>query len=347
MQKNPVPIALSFLFLLSLLLGACAPAAPSITETSPPAPTSIPTQTSQPTATQPPQPSATSEPMEEPTAELMVLTDGLGKEYSLEQPFQRVVSLAPSNTEILFAVGAGDQVVGRDAFSDYPEAALQVADIGGGFGEIDTETLIAADPDLVLASELNAPEQIASLENLGLSVFTLPNPNTFDELFDNLRVVAELTGHTEQTKNLIADLRARVDAVETTVSTVEEQPLVFYELDSTDPSAPWTAGDDTFIDTLIAQAGGENLGRVLQGDWAQISLEEIITKDPDVIVLGDYTWGGVTPGDVAARSGWESLSAVVGGQVFTFDDNLVSRPGPRLVEGLEEMARLLHPDLFE
>lgn len=347
MRYKPLPVILSFLVLLSLVLGACAPAAPAVPETTPPDPTTEPTAPPQPTATQPPQPSATSEPTAEKTPEPIVLTDGLGKEISFEAPFQRIVSLAPSNTEILFAVGAGDQVVGRDTFSDYPEAALQVADIGGGFGEVDTETLIASDPDLILASELNAPEQIASLENLGLTVFTLPNPNSFAELFENLRVVAQLTGHTEQAQALIDDLETRVNAVEETVSSAEGKPLVFYELDSTDPSAPWTAGGDTFIDTLIAQAGGENLGRVLPGDWAQISLEELITQDPDVIILGDYTWGGVTPEDVAARSGWESLTAIEQSQVYTFDDNLVSRPGPRLVDGLEEMARLLHPGLFE
>ena len=130
------------------------------------------------------------------------------------------------------------------------------------------------------------------------------------------------------------------------IAGVAERPLVFYELDSTDVNAPYTAGPGTFIDTLISAAGGVNLGSKLSGSWVQISTEELIAQDPAIIVLGDYTWGGVTPEMVLARPGWEALSAVKNKRVFTFDDNLVSRPGPRMVDGLEAMAKLLHPELF-
>ncbi len=135
--------------------------------------------------------------------------------------------------------------------------------------------------------------------------------------------------------------------VESAISVASELPLVFYELDVTDPNAPWTSGPGTFIDTMIRTAGGENLGSTLQGFWIQVSLEELIRLDPEVIILGDYTLGGVTPEMVAQRAGWEGLKAVIEGQVYTFDDNLVSRPGPRLLDGLEAMARLLHPELFK
>src|SRR5690606_2625986 len=190
-------------------------------------------------------------------------------------------------------------------------------------------------------------EQIQSLEKVGLVVYALPNPTEIEGLYENLRVVGRLTGHEEEAETLIAELQERVAAVEEKVATAEERPLVFYELDSTDPSAPWTAGPGTFIETIIEMAGGENVGSTLQGDYAQISIENLLVEDPDVIILGDYTWGGVTPEDVVARSGWQELSAVQNGRVYTFDDNLISRPGPRLVDGLEEMARLLHPGLFE
>ncbi len=275
------------------------------------------------------------------------INDGLGREITLEEPAQRVASLAASNTEILFAIGAGEQVVARDAFSDFPDAALDVTDIGGGWGEIDTETLLYLDPDLVLAAEINAPEQVQALEELGLTVFYLANPEDIEGMFDNLLIVAALTGRESEAQALIDELETRVAAVDEKISDVKEQPLVFYELDGTDANAPWTSGQGTFIDLLIARAGGENLGNVLEDAWAQISIEELITQNPDIILLGDYVWGGVTPEDIASRTGWEAIAAVQNERVFPFDDNLVSRPGPRMVAGLEELAKLLHPEQFE
>ena len=281
-----------------------------------------------------------------PSSAAIVLVDGLGRQVSLAAPAQRVISLAPSNTEILFAIGAGGQVAGRDTFSDYPEAAQTIADIGGGFGELNTEVMLAQKPDLVLASSLTPPEQIKALEDLGLTVFSLANPLDFRGMYENVRTTARLTGHEAEAETLVAGLEARVKAVEEKVNTVTERPLVFYELDGTDPNAPWTPGPGSFVDTLIRQAGGDNLGSSLASEWVQVSIEELIAKDPDIILIGDATWGGVTVEDVRSRTGWEGLSAVKSGALFTFDDNLVSRPGPRLVDGLESMAKLLHPELF-
>jgi len=304
--------------LMSWLVGACGPRLPALSTS--------------------PVPSATPAPI--------VITDGLGHEISLAKPAQRVASLAPSNTEILFAIGAGAQVIARDNFSDYPSGAKQITDIGGGFGDIDTERLISLKPDLVLAAEINPVEKVQALENLGLSVFYLSNPKDLDGLYTNLRTVSRLVGHENEADALIESLKARVNAVGAKVAKVQEKPLVFYELDSTDPNAPWTSGPGTFIDLLLSKAGGKNLGNILNNSWAQISVEQIITQNPDVILLGDYTYGGVKPEDVMARAGWQSIAAVQKKQVYPFDDNLVSRPGPRMVDGIEALAKLLHPELF-
>jgi iron complex transport system substrate-binding protein len=166
-------------------------------------------------------------------------------------------------------------------------------------------------------------------------------------MYENLRTVAQLTGREAETELLVAEYEARVTAVSEAVAAVEEKPLVFYEIDGTDANAPWTSGSGTFVDTLITMSGGENVGAVLDGAWAQISVEELIAQNPDLIILGDFTWGNVTPEDVAARESWVDITAVQDGKIYTFDDNLVSRPGPRLVDGLEAMALLLHPELFE
>ena len=277
----------------------------------------------------------------------VIVADQRGKEFQFEQPVQRIVSLAPSNTEILFAVGASGQVVGRDAFSDFPSEAANVADIGGGFGALDTETSLASTPDLVLAADLTPAEQIQALEDLGLNVFVLGNPTDLPGMYENLRTVAVMTGHVEETETLIASLEERVTVVEEKLAGITERPLVLYELDGTDPNAPWVPGPGTFVDTLLTMAGGNSMSATLDGDWVQVSLETIIEMDPEIILLGDALWGGVTPEMVAARGGWEALTAVQEEKVYPFDDNLVSRPGPRMVDGLEALAKFLHPDLFE
>jgi len=308
-----------------------APAEPTAIETPQPTPTTAPTSTLAPTETAAP----------------LVFTDGLDREVILPGPAQKIISIAPSNTEILFALGAGSQVIGRDAFSDYPTDAQSLPDVGGGWGELNTELLVSLQPDLVLAAQINTAEQVKTLEDLGLTVYYLANPTDMNGLYANLQEVARLTGRQAEADTLIADLQTRVAAVEEVIAPLSYRPLVFYELDSTDPNAPWTSGPGTFIDLLINMAGGFNLGSDLEGEWVQVSVEELIAKDPAFILLGDSVWGGVTPDAVAARPGWEGIAAVENGQVYPFDDNLVSRPGPRLVDGLEELARLLHPEAFE
>jgi iron complex transport system substrate-binding protein len=274
------------------------------------------------------------------------LTDGLGREITLAGPAQRIISLAPSNTEILYEVGAGGQVVAREDFTNFPPEALDLPSIGGGFSELNIELILSLEPDLVLAASLTAAEQIQALEDLGLTVFQISNPADLDGLYDNMRIVAQLTGHEEDAEAAIGVLQVRVEVILEILADTTEQPLVFYELDSTDPSAPWTAGAGTFIDTLITLAGGANMGAAFEGSWVTISAEEILAQDPAIIILGDSIWG-VTPEDVAARPGWETLSAVANGTIYPFNDDLASRPGPRMVAGLEELAKLIHPELFE
>jgi iron complex transport system substrate-binding protein len=270
----------------------------------------------------------------------------MGNTITLEQYPQAIVSLSPSTTEILFAIGAGEQVVGRDDMSLYPEEAQTVESIGSLWGELPTEAILAMEPDLVVAAQIIAPENVQALQDLGLNVYWQANPADFDGLYDNLCDFAVLTGHVDETEALIADLQSRVDAVLTTVAEADSTPSVFYELDATDPANPWTTGSGTFIDYIITLAGGTNAAAALEGDFAQISAEELIAVNPDVILLADALYG-TTPESVAERPGWDAIAAVLNGAVYPIDPNIMSVPGPRLVNGLEETARLLHPELFE
>jgi len=316
------------LTLLIALLTACAPqSAPTaeVIPTNPVAPTQVPTEA----------------PTEVPA---MNYTDSLGREIMLEGTPQRIVSLAPSNTEILFAIGAGEQVIGRDEFSDYPPESASVETIGGSFGEYNVEAIVALEPDLVLAAEINPPELVQQLEDLGLTVYYLGNPTTLEEMYTNLETVGDLTGH--NVTELVDSLKARVAAVDEKIMPLSSRIAVFYEIDATDPTKPWTYGPGTFGDLLIARAGGYNVGGIASDPYPQLSLEQVVAANPTVIILGDSMWG-VTAEAITARPGWETIPAVQSDSIFPFDDNLVSRPGPRLVDGLEQLAKLLRPGLFE
>jgi iron complex transport system substrate-binding protein len=319
--------------LLALLSGACT--------STPPTPTAAITGESAAETAAPPE--STAAPAVTPTPSI-ILSDGLDRRVELYSPAQRIISLAPSNTEILFAIGAGSQMVGRDDFSDFPEEAKKVESIGATFGDLNTETIVALKPDLVLAAEINSPEQVKTLEDLGLTVFWLGNPLDFPGLYDNISIVGQLTGREQEAAALNDSLVARVNAVTGQLVGSGQRPKVFYEVDGSDPTKPWTTGRGTFIATVIALAGGDNVGSVLPEQYAQISSEELIQQNPEFIILGDSAFG-VTPESIGQRPGWAAIAAVQKGQVYPFDDNLVSRPGPRLVDGLEAMAKILNPTI--
>ena len=325
--------------LVAFVVSACAPAAtPTVAPATAPKaePTLAPTMA--PTA----QPAATSAP----AAKSIDLIDGLQREVKLDKPAQRIVSLAPSNTEILFALGAGSQIVGREELSDYPDEAKTITSVGSAFGKINAEAIIALKPDLVLAAEISAPEEVKTLEDLGLAVFWLANPKDFDGLYDNLAAAGALTGHTAEAQQLIDSIQTRYATVTTQVAISSQKPKVCYELDATDPTRPYTSGPGTFIDKMIDLAGGFNIGQALKDPFAQISSEELVEQNPDIIVLGDSAYG-VTIESVGQRAGWGQIAAVNNKAIYGFDDNLISRPGPRLIDGLEQLAKLIHPELFK
>jgi len=272
------------------------------------------------------------------------MTDGLGRTISLENPAARIVSLAPSNTEILFVLGAGKTLVGRDEFSDYPEEAVDVPSVGGGFGEYNMEAIVALQPDLVLAGGINTPEQVQAMEDLGLTVFLISNPLDFDGLYSNLEMVGTLTGHEGEADDLVDSLHNRVGAI-TEKFAGAPSLRVFLEVDGTDPTAPWTTGAGTFQDYLIRMAGGVNV--VTFDGWGQVNLEDLIASNPEVIFYSAAPYIPTTVESLMARPGWDVINAVRNNAVFAIDTDLTDLPGPRLVDGFEAFSRGLHPELFE
>jgi len=285
-------------------------------------------------------PAATPAPVEP-----IVVTDDLGAEVVLAEPAQKIVSLAPSITESLFAIGAGDLIVGRDGNSNYPEGTQEIESVGALWEGLPTEIIVAMEPDLVIVAQTLTAEQVQQLKDLGLTVYWQANPEDFQGLYDNLSDLAKLTGQEEAAAEVIASLQERMLAVEDKLADVEETPLVFYELDATDPANPYTPGPGTFISYVINKAKGVNLGDIVEGAWVQLSSEEILVQNPDIILLADSLYG-ITPESVAERAGWSEIRAVVDEQVIPFDPFILSVPGPRLVEGFEQLAEILHPEAF-
>jgi iron complex transport system substrate-binding protein len=277
-----------------------------------------------------------------PTEAPLVLVDGLEQSVVFESPPQRIISMAPSNTELLFAIGAEGQIVGRDEYSDFPPAALEVSSIGSTYGELNTEAIVAFEPDLVLVAAITPIEQIEALKELGLRVFQVPNPLSFDDLFAIISDLGLMTGHQAEADELVDALEERIAAVE---QAVQDAPSVrvFYEVDGTDPTAPWTTGSGTFQQLLIEMVHGENIAADIAG-WGSMNLEQIVERDPEVIIFAEGPWVPTTSESLADRSGWDGISAVVNSRVFGVDTNWVDRPGPRLVDALERFAEVIQSD---
>lgn len=279
------------------------------------------------------------------------LTDDAGRAVELTKVPERIVSLAPSNTEILFALGLGDKVVGVTDFCDYPAEAAAIAKIGGI--EPNVESIVALEPDLVLAiggspivaSIAGNVELLAKFDQLGLKTLILA-PTDLDGVLADIALVGKAAGAEEAADKLVAEMKAKVKGVTDKTASLSSRPVVFYELDATDPAKPFTAGPGSWHDAFIAMAGGANAAADAKSQWAQLSAEEVLAKNPDMIILGDSNWG-VNADAVKARPGWAAMKAVQSGAIYPIDDNLLSRPGPRLADGLIALARIIHPELFE
>lgn len=295
--------------------------------------------TASPTGTPPVAESASTE-----TTFPLTLTDDLGREVTIETKPQRIISLLPSNTEILFAIGAGKQVVGVTSYCNYPPEAASREQVGGITNQsISIESVVAMEPDLVVASG-SQDQVIPVLEEAGLSVIVL-EPATFEDIFANIELVGRATGHAAEATALTSELRSRVEAVREKVAAIpqEERPAVFYEVWN-DPFM--TAGPNTFIGQLIDIAGGVNIFADVDEDWPQISPEVIVSRNPDVIVGPDNHRDALATGTIVERPGWATITAVQNNRIYLLNGDAVSRSGPRIVDMLEELARDLHPGLF-
>lgn len=271
----------------------------------------------------------------QPVMESREVTDDLGRTVTIPVNVKRVVSLAPSLTENIFAAGAGDRLVGVTTFCDYPEAAKSIRKVGDTISP-NIETIVALKPDIVFVSTASQIEAfLKTLEQNGIAVY-VTNPNSFDGVLKNLRQLGELFGTYDTASKLTGDLQARVDGVGQRVAG-EKRVLVFVQI-SREPL--FTIGKQSFLTEIIERAGGESVTANVETAYPKLSKETALALNPDVIMLSESE-DNREPNEVFKNS-----PAVKSGRVISISADLLSRPGPRLVDALEQIAKQLHPEKF-
>jgi len=274
----------------------------------------------------------------------LAVTDDLGRNVTISSEPQSIISLTPSNTEILFALELGDRVMAVSEYCNYPLEAQNKIKIGG-FSTINIEKVVSLKPDLVLATGGVQEAVVEELERLGLTVIAL-NAKSIEEVFENIRLVGKAAGQLEAARELTTKLEQRTKAVTDKAKDLpdSQRPRVFYEIQY---EPLMTAGPGTFIDDLIHLVGGVNIASDAAAKYPVYNLETLIERNPEVIIIS--FWHGSIAASVEAvksRKRWQIIDAVKNNRVYGINADLVSRPGPRIVDGIEEMARFIHPDLF-
>lgn len=270
------------------------------------------------------------------------VVDDYGRTVTLDGIPDRIVSVAASPTEILFAIGAGAQVVGVDNYSDYPAEVANVTKVGDY--NLNVEAVIALQPDLIVTGDLVNRQQLDLLATKGIPYVILAD-RTLEDVLKTIRLAGVITGHVTEADQVADTLAARISAVKNkTLAADVTKPKVYIEYD--DYQGLWTYGPGSFGDDLIIQAGGTNIAHNTSSEYPKVASEFVIAENPRIIVYTTGPWSTLSNSTYENRPGWGNISAVANDKIYGMDANLLSRYGPRIVDCLEELAALIHPELF-
>ena len=261
-----------------------------------------------------------------------------GQALTLRAPARAIVSHSPGVTEILFAIGAGAQVIAADEFSNYPAEAKSLKRVK--YSDPNPETELALQPDLVILAT-NQKAQIEPFRRLGLPVLYDREPDDIDGVLASITLLGRAAGRGGEAATLVRSLRARIDVVVAKVADVQQGPKVFFELSDT----LFTVAPGTFVGSLLSTVKARNIAEGATTAFPELGAEAVIAANPDVILLADSQYGA-TAEAVRARPGWSAIAAVQSGRLYPVDADITNRPGPRIVDALEALARLLYPDRF-
>ncbi len=278
----------------------------------------------------------------------VTITDQLGRTVELKTASpQRIVSLAPSHTETIYALGLADRLVAVTDYCNYPPEAEKKPSIGG-FSTPNIEEVVAMDPDLVLATSIHETEIIPQLEDKGLTVVAV-NPTTIEEVIASITLIGKVTGAEGAAASLVKDMEKRIKAVtdKTGMLAPDERPKTYYVVWFGDEGL-MVAGSDTLQNELIAIAGGKNIG-IEVSNYANIDIETVIVLNPDIIIVGTShgSGGEQTFEYIQTETRLKDTDARQNGRIYSINSDLASRPAPRIVEALEKFARFIHPELFK
>jgi iron complex transport system substrate-binding protein len=271
---------------------------------------------------------------------LLTVTDMRGREVSFDKTVERVVALTAADCEILFALGAGDLVVGRGEYCDYPAEVLSLPSVESG-SDTNVEQIIALKPDVVIMSSMaQTKEQISALENAGFKVVVTEAPD-IAAVYDAIRLLGAVVGKEKEAAGLIDSMRATFDAVTAKVPSGSGK-TVYFEVSPLQYGL-YTAGSGTFMDELAAMLGMKNVFGDLQG-WQQVSEEQVIERNPDFIVTTTMSFEGSIPAveEVLSRKGWDGITAIKNRNVYNADSNAITRPGPRLADAVSELYNFFY-----
>lgn len=277
----------------------------------------------------------------------VTITDGVGNKVTVEKKPERIVSLIPSNTETAFALGLDKEIVGVSDFDNYPEQVKSKEKIGGQ--EFNIEKIISLKPEIVLATASNAhnsKDGLKQLEDSGIKVVTINDSASFEDAYKSIEMIGKVTGTKAKAKEIIDGMKAKVAEIKEKADGIskDSQPKVWIEVSA--PPNIYTTGKGTFMGEMLDLLGAKNIAGDKEG-WIQFSEEAVVKANPDVEILtyGYYDKDAVDK--VYKRKGWEKVAAIKNKRVYSVDSDMVSRPGPRLAEGLEEFAKAIYPDTFK
>ncbi|WP_075833805.1 ABC transporter substrate-binding protein [Deinococcus marmoris] len=265
----------------------------------------------------------------------LTLTDDLGRKVTLKAEPQRIVSMLPSDSETLCAIGACDKLVGVDDYSDYPQQVTKLPKMGGLY-DPKIEAIVGQRPDLVLVSKYGKIAE--SLTQAGITVIAV-NPETYEEVFSKTLVLGKIVNREAQAKNLVTGMRRDIAKIEILTKNAVKKPTAYYEVDPT----PYSIGPNSFMGVLLTKAGARNIIPASMGDFPKVDPEFIVKANPQFIL-------GVDAKTAAARPGWSSMTAIKSGKAMALPkglDTIFSRPGPRMPLALAQMAKIIHPELFK
>ncbi|OZS78470.1 cobalamin-binding protein [Tetzosporium hominis] len=283
-----------------------------------------------------------SQAVEQPESTEYTVTDDRGEDVTLPDVPETIVSLQPSNTEILFDLGVGDKVVGVTEFDTYPAEAADIERISDSM-TINAERIIELDPDVVIAYTIGEDLQIAPLEEAGIPVFVIETAATFEDVYGDIEQIATVVGEEDRGDELVEEIKAQIDAVTEKVASLETKKLTYFEI-SPAPDI-WSAGEGSFQQEILKAAGIDNVFADQQG-WFNVSAESIIEKNPEVILTTvNYVEDPI--GEIKSRPAFDSITAVKEDAIFQVDSDIMSRPATRIGEAVELAAKTVYPELFK